>query len=102
MAHLPALPKGIVTSDISLGFVGQCQRLRCGDDRRGRFAVNQPVEPVEDMGEVAPENWTGSEERVPPGNGRLAGGEACRIRGRSTVLSSRRKWRLRRSARTAR
>ena len=38
----------------------------------------------------------------PLGSGRLAGGETCRILGRSTVLSSRRRWRWRRSGRKVR
>ena len=38
----------------------------------------------------------------PLGSGRFAGGETCRILGRNTVLSSRRRWRWRRSGRKVR
>jgi N-methylhydantoinase B len=50
----------------------------------------------------SPKTGQAAKKRVQPGNGRLAGGETCQIHGRSTALSSRRRWRLRRSARKAR
>src|SRR5579863_8611387 len=51
MARLPDLAQGIIAFNVGPGFVGQRQGLRGGDHRRsGGLAVDQPVEPIEDVG----------------------------------------------------
>src|ERR1700722_7468395 len=49
--RMARLPQGVIAFDVGPGLVGQCQSLWGSDHRRsGRLAIDQPVEPVEDVG----------------------------------------------------